>query len=107
MHDNTIVDRQLGNDFINHYNELCQRADDLEMAMEIALDEERDKDKKAEIIRLRDGHSLVAWSKEACEPFGNSLQKLGDKLPIPLAPADSDPQTNPWTKPEPWKPVPL
>lgn len=75
--------------------------------MDIELDREHERKKKNEIIRRRDVDSFVAWSKEACEPFGKSTKKLGDKLPISTAPASSDPQTNPWTKPAPRVPKPL
>ncbi|KAF9322623.1 hypothetical protein BGZ91_004176 [Linnemannia elongata] len=103
MRENAIVHPQSAKDFIKYYSELCQRANDLKMVMDIAVDQEPHEVKKNEIIHQKDSTSLVSWSKEACAPFDENCERLGDKLPIPIAPVGSDPRTNPCTKPNTWK----
>jgi len=48
--------------------EMCQRANDLENAKEIAAEGAPDDEQKAAILKKKE-NSFVAWAKEACVPF--------------------------------------
>ncbi|KAF9944470.1 hypothetical protein BGZ72_002375 [Mortierella alpina] len=99
--------------FIGYYKEMCQRAADLKNAMELEAQRQLNGFNDGTIINgdaISDKilnemrtNSAVVWSAEACVPYHKNVLSDANFKPETIAPAGSDPNENPWTKPDPWK----
>lgn len=62
---------------IRIYEEMCQRADDLNDPIDTEAERAKDEGQKAAILKRKED-SFVAWAENACEPFNHD-----EALPVP------------------------